>query len=82
MPSRLKIDGVTGRMLTAMARRGGCMTADHRGFAPSSVYLPLRRRGLVELRRQGARLSRHNVWHLTPKGWGAIGMTPPPPDAF
>lgn len=81
MPSKLKTTGVTGRMLTSMADRGGCMTADHRGFPPSSVFLPLRRRGLVELCRQGARLSRCNVWHLTPKGWDAIGMTPPVDDA-
>lgn len=81
MPSQIKTTGVTGGMLVAMARRGGCMTADHRGFPPSRVFLPLRRRGLVELRRAGMPRSRYNVWHLTPKGWDAAGMTPPAPDA-
>lgn len=63
-------------MLVAMARRGGRMTADHRGFPPSSEFLPLRRRGLVTLVRDGMRTCRYNVWHLTPKGWEASGLRP------
>ncbi len=78
MSSAIKKTGVVGSMLTAMAKRGGRMTADYRGFPPSRVFLPLRRRGLVELRRAGAHPThRYNVWHLTPKGWNATGMTPP-----
>lgn len=80
MPSTIKKAGVTGSMLAAMAKRGGCMTADYRGFPPSRVFLPLRRRGLVELRRAGLPRSRYNVWHLTERGWKATGMTPPPAD--
>jgi hypothetical protein len=80
MPSIIKKTGVTGSMLTAMARRGGRMTADYRGFPPSRVFLPLRRRGLVELRRAGLPRSRYNVWHLTPMGWDATGMSPPVAD--
>lgn len=82
MASKIKRAGVTGTMLVAMAQRGGRMTADYRGFPPSKVFLPLRRRGLVELHRaqQSARTS-YNVWHLTPKGWDATGMQPPPAEA-
>lgn len=83
MASAIKRSGVTGSMLVAMAKRGGRMTADHRGFPPSKVFLPLRRRGLVELRRQGSFGScRYNVWQLTDKGWGASGMTRPVEDPF
>ena len=81
MPSAIKKTGVTGTMLTAMARRGGIMTADRSGCPPSHVFLPLRRRGLVELRRtQRSPRTRYNVWHLTPRGWDATGMTPPAVD--
>lgn len=77
MASAIKKTGVTGSMLTAMARRGGQMTADYRGFPPSRVFLPLRRRGLVVLRRHGEfRTHRYNVWHLTQKGWDATGIAP------
>jgi len=82
MASVIKRDGVRGRMLVAMARRGGQMTADRSGFPPSRVFLPLRRDGLVELRRtQRSPRTRYNVWHLTPKGWDATGMTQPEPEA-
>lgn len=77
MASTIKKTGKVGNMLTAMAHRGGRMTADYRGFPPSHVFLPLRRRGLVELRRSGMHRCRYNVWHLTDKGWDAIGMKPP-----
>lgn len=77
MPSTIKTDGRVGSMLSSMADRGGSMTADHRGFPPSKVFLPLRRRGLVALTRQGAFRTRYNIWRLTEAGWGAIGRTPP-----
>lgn len=81
MASNIKRTGATGTMLVAMALRGGRMTADHRGFPPSKVFLPLRRRGLVALTREGIRTCRYNVWRLTPKGWDATGMQPPPTEA-
>lgn len=81
MPSQIKRTGLKGTMLRRIADRGGFMTSDHRGFPPSSVMLPYRRRGLLELRRTGALKCRYNVWHLTQKGWDAIGMTPPVPAA-
>ncbi len=77
MASRIKPDGKTGRMLSAMAKRGGNMTCDYRGFPPSKVMLPLRRRGLVALNRQGLRTCRYNIWSLTKEGWQATGMNPP-----
>jgi hypothetical protein len=76
MASKIKINGNVGNMLTAMANRNGSMTCDHRGFPPSHVMLPLRRRGLVELKRTGLPRSRYNIWHLTQKGWDAIGRAP------
>lgn len=80
MPSRIKRTGRTGAMLVAMAKRGGSMTSDHRGFPPSRVFLPYRRRGLVEfVREDGMGRCRYNVWRLTPKGWEASGMSPPVP---
>lgn len=79
MVSFIKKTGKTGNMLTAMANRGGRMTTDHRGFPPSKVMLPLRSRGLVELKRQGIRTCRYNVWHLTQKGWDAIRRQPAEP---
>lgn len=82
MASAIKRAGVTGSMLMAMAKRGGRMTADYRGFPPSKVFLPLRRRSLVELKRSGLPKSRHNIWHLTPKGWEATGMQPPVDEGF
>lgn len=77
MPSPIKKTGVTGGLLTAMAKRGGRMTSDHRGFPPFKVFVPLHRRGLVRFERAGVRTCRYNVWHLTPKGWAATGMQPP-----
>ncbi|MFZ3481956.1 hypothetical protein [Sphingomonas sp. 3-13AW] len=78
MPSPIKKTGRTGSLLTAMAKRGGSMTADYRGFPPSRIFLPLRRRGLVELSREGAYSThRYNIWRLTQKGWDAAGMKPP-----
>lgn len=78
MPSKIKTAGVTGSLLVAMAKRGGQMTSDHRGFPPASTFRPLRNRGLVTLRREGGLgRMRYSVWHLTPKGWDASGMTPP-----
>lgn len=79
MPSSIKANGNTGNMLREMAGRGGTMTTDARNFPPSRVMRPFSRRGLVELHRAGAGRRRTNVWHLTPKGWDAIGMTPPVP---
>lgn len=79
MASTIKRTGKTGSMLVAMAQRGGRMTADHRGFPPSSEFLPLRRRGLVTLIRSGILKCRYNVWHLTPKGWEVTGMQPVDP---
>lgn len=76
MPSTIKTTGVTGTMLAAIAQRGGRMTTDRSGFAPSRVMLPLRRRGLVELRRKGVGKCRYNIWHLTEKGWIATGGRP------
>ncbi len=81
MPSVIKRDGVTGSLLVRIAKRGGAMLADRSGWPPSKVFLPLRQRGLVELRReQRSPRTRYNVWHLTPKGWDATGMTPPAPE--
>jgi hypothetical protein len=77
MPSVIKRTGRSGSMLVAMAKRGGRMTSDHRGFPPSRVFLPLRARGLVEFSREGLRTCRYNIWRLTPKGWAATGMQPP-----
>ena len=78
MPSRIKLTGKVGCMLRQMADRGGTMTTDCRFFPPSKVMHPFHRRGLVVLRRSGILKSRYNQWHLTPKGWDAIGRSPPP----
>lgn len=81
MASVIKRTGITGSMLVRMAKRGGGMLADRSGFPPSSVFLPLRRRGLVDLvRTQRSPRTRYNVWSLTPKGWAATGMQPPVPE--
>lgn len=76
MTSKIKATGVTGSMLHAMADRHGTMTADRSRFPPSWVFFPLRRKGLVELKRVGIGKCRYNVWHLTDKGWDAIGRIP------
>lgn len=78
MASKLKKNGVAGCMLTQMANRRGRMTADRSGFPPSKVFKPLKRRGLVFLKREKHYATYgYNVWHLTQKGWDAIGITPP-----
>lgn len=78
MASSLKKTGVTGSLLCQMAERGGVMTSDHRGFPPSKRFLPLLRRGLAELRREPAcGRTRYNIWHVTPKGWAALGLKEP-----
>lgn len=77
MASKIKTHGNAGNMLMSMAARGGCMTTDRLHFPPSKVMFPLRRRGLVTLKREGVGLSRFNVWHLTDKGWAAIGLIQP-----
>lgn len=79
MPSTIKKTGAVGVRLAAMAKRGGSLLADRSGCPPSHVFLPLRRRGLVELKREWRSAhTRYSVWSLTPKGWDAIGMSPPP----
>ena len=78
MSSKIKETGLIGTMLRRIAVRGGRMTTDYAGFPPAKVMKPFQRRGLVELVRQGPTgTCRYSVWHLTPKGWAAIGMTPP-----
>jgi hypothetical protein len=81
MTDKIKATGVTGRLLHAMADRGGDLTTDCRGFPPSKVMLPLKRRGLVVLNRTRTMKSRgipgRNIWYLTQKAWDRISRSKP-----
>jgi hypothetical protein len=81
MTDKIKATGVTGRLLHVMADRGGELTTDCRGFPPSKVMLPLKRRGLVVLKRtpmvKRYGVPGRNIWHLTQKAWDRISRSKP-----